>query len=563
MTKPLHELTVAEASENIRLKRLSPVELVEALIARTDSLEPQIHAFITRTNELAMAQARRAEAEVTGNRWRGPLHGIPFAVKDIYDTAGVLTSAHSRLCIDRVPSRDAACVERLRDAGAVLLGKLATHEFAQGGPTFDLPWPPARNPWNTECFTGGSSSGSGAALAARLAPATLGSDTGGSIRGPASWCGVTGFMPTYGLVSRAGVIPNSFTFDRCGPMARTAEDCALLLQVLAGYDERDPGSVTCKIPDYRAALTEDLKGLRIGVLRHYWEQDQPTTSDVCDAMEGALAVFRQLGATVEEARLRPLTDSFDIKLIIAETEIFAIHLENLQQRPNDFGMDFLQRALPACLFSASDYVRATREHRLAAIDMTRIFDQFDVLVTVAQGPAPRLNDHDPLAFWKKPSRFKPSNVGGGPAVVVCNGFSATGLPIGMEIVGRPFGDAMVLRAAHAFQKSTDWHERSPVLVPGAEAPALIPISIPLEAPETDEKTRMLCDLMAERAGLCLDERQRFMIYRAAPYALEMADRLKSKHGFDDAPANVFQHHDAKRASKRSAGYGCNTRTRGR
>lgn len=540
-TKPLHELSVAEASENIRLRRISPVELVDALVRRADTFEPQINAFITRTSELALRQARQAESEVSKGRWRGPLHGIPFAVKDIYDTAGILTSGHSRVCMDRVPASDAACVENLYGAGAVLLGKLATHEFAQGGPTFDLPWPPARNPWDPARFTGGSSSGSAAALAAGFAPATLGSDTGGSIRGPASWCGVTGFVPTYGLVSRAGVIPNSFTFDRCGPMARTAEDCALLMQVLAGYDPRDPGSQRCSIPDYRAALAGHLKGIRVGVLRHHWEEDQRTTDEVAAAMEDALAVFRELGASVSEARWRPLVESIDIKLIIAETEIFAIHLKELQRRPGDFGMDFLQRALPACLFTATDYVRASREHRRAARDMTRVFEDFDVLVTVGQGPAPKLNEHDPLAFWHKPSRFKPANVAGAPAAAVCNGFSADGLPIGMEIIGRPFDDATVLRAAHAFQQATDWHERKPQLVPGREAPALAKISIPLEAPDTDQKMRALCDVMAERAGLRLSETQRFMIYRAAPFALAMTSRLTSDHGFEDAPANVFQH----------------------
>ena len=218
----LHDLTLAEAAALIRARKLSPVEYTRALLARTDALEPQLNAYITRTSEAALEAARAAEAEIARGNWRGPLHGIPFAVKDIYDTAGVLTSGHSRTCIDRVPAKDATAVAKLRAAGAVLMGKLATHEFAHGGPSFDLPWPPARNPWNTAHFTGGSSSGSGAAIAAGLVPVSLGSDTGGSIRGPAGLCGIAGLKPTYGLVSRAGVLPNSYSYDHCGPMARTA-----------------------------------------------------------------------------------------------------------------------------------------------------------------------------------------------------------------------------------------------------------------------------------------------------------------------------------------------------
>ena len=245
----------------------------------------------------------------------------------------------------------------------MLLGKLSTHEFAHGGPSFDLPWPPARNPWHLEHFTGGSSSGSGAAVSAGLAPFALGSDTGGSIRGPASHCGLVGLMPTYGLVSRAGVIPNSFTFDHCGPMTWTVEDCAIVLQALAGHDPRDAGSIEAPIPDYRAALSTDVRGLKIGVLRHYWEEDVPAHEDLRRAMNDAIEVFNQLGAKVEDCRARPVRDSVDVKVIIAESEIFSINYGDLVNRPGDFGRDFLGRILPACLFQAPDYVAASREHR--------------------------------------------------------------------------------------------------------------------------------------------------------------------------------------------------------
>src|SRR5690349_4250358 len=300
---------------------------------------------------------------MAAGRSRGPLHGIPFALKDIYDTAGILTSAHSRVFLDRIPTEDATTTAKLYEAGAVLLGKLATHEMAHAGPSFDLPWPPARNPWNLERFTGGSSTGSGAAVAAGMVPVALGSDTGGSIRGPASHCGVVGLMPTFGLVSRAGVITNSYTFDHCGPLARTVEDCALVLEALAGYDPRDAGSLSRPIPSYRGALVDDLRGLRIGVLRHHWEADIPASDDLRGAMDAALDVLRGLGAELEECRVRPLAHYFDVKIIIAESEIFSVHQPALLARPQDFGADFRARVLPSLLFTANDYVQATREHR--------------------------------------------------------------------------------------------------------------------------------------------------------------------------------------------------------
>src|SRR5216684_133055 len=296
MGSDLHDLSIGELGGLIGARKLSPVELVEALIQRVEQYDNQTRAFITRTFDLARRQARQAESEIAAGHSCGPLHGIPFALKDIYDTRGILTSAHSRIFIDRIPDDDATATTRLYDAGAVLLGKLATHEMAHAGPSFDLPWPPARNPWHLAHFTGGSSSGSGAAVAAGLVPVALGSDTGGSIRGPASLCGVVGLMPTFGLVSRAGVITNSYTFDHCGPLARTVEDCALVLQALAGYDAKDAGSVRRPIPSYREALGEDLRGVKIGVLRHHWEQDVPASDDVRRAMDAALDVLRRLGA---------------------------------------------------------------------------------------------------------------------------------------------------------------------------------------------------------------------------------------------------------------------------
>src|SRR5271165_6714800 len=273
MADELGFLTIAEAARLIERRQLSPIELTSALIRRTEALDPQLNAYLLVTADRAFDQARLAEQEIMAGRYRGPMHGIPFGLKDVYATAGIRTTGHSRICLDTVPSADATTVRKLYEAGAVLTGKLATHEFAHGGPSFDLPWPPARNPWNRDYFTGGSSSGSGAAVAAGLAMAALGSDTGGSIRNPAALCGLIGMKPTYGLVSRSGVYTNSFSYDTAGPMTWSTEDCAILLNVIAGYDPKDPASSCHEIPDYRSGLHKSVKGIRIGVLRHLYETD--------------------------------------------------------------------------------------------------------------------------------------------------------------------------------------------------------------------------------------------------------------------------------------------------
>src|SRR5215475_425776 len=260
--------TIAEAAARIAKKEISPVELVRDALARIDKAEKHLNAFITLTADAALAEAKRAEAEIMAGKARGPLHGIPHGLKDIYDAEGLPTTGHSKTRLGHVAAKDAVTTAKLRAAGGVLMGKLATHEFAHGGPSFDLPWPPARNPWHLEHFTGGSSSGSGAAVAAGLAPCAMGSDTGGSIRGPASFCGIAGLVPSSGLVSRTGVIPNSFTFDHVGPMAWSVEDCAIMLQAIAGYDPGDGGSVRVKIPNYCAVLGRGgVKGMTVAVLR--------------------------------------------------------------------------------------------------------------------------------------------------------------------------------------------------------------------------------------------------------------------------------------------------------
>jgi aspartyl-tRNA(Asn)/glutamyl-tRNA(Gln) amidotransferase subunit A len=543
-TSPLTELgfmTIGEAARRIERKELSPVELTEALIRRTEALDPQINAFLLPTFDRALDEARAAEREIAAGRYRGPMHGIPFALKDIYATSGIRTTGHSRTCIDTVPNFDAATVAKLYEAGAVLMGKLATHEFAHGGPSFDLPWPPARNPWNREHFTGGSSSGSGAAVAAGFAPAALGSDTGGSIRGPAALCGIVGLKPTYGLVSRYGVYTNSFSFDHAGPMTWTVEDCAVLLQAIAGHDPKDPASAAGQIADYRAALTGDIKGMRVGVVRHLHEDDCPVTAEVASALEAAFGVLRSLGARLGEVRLRPAQDYYDVKVTIAESELLAVHEQALRTRPGDFGEDFLGRVLPAVLISARDYVQAQRERRRILAEMAPVYADYDALVTAtAGGPAPRLDAWRTIEFWRRPSLTTPFNVTGGPALAQCIGFSNSGLPLSMQIVGRPFADATVLRVAHAYERATQWRARRPRLDPAAPfSAALPPVPKPQDA-DVDAGTRDRAAGACRAAGLTLSERQFAMVCAAAPYVEAMSGRLCRARHWSEEPANIFQ-----------------------
>jgi aspartyl-tRNA(Asn)/glutamyl-tRNA(Gln) amidotransferase subunit A len=536
----LHWLTIADAARQIERRLLSPVELADAVIARVEALDPQLNAFLLPTPEKAREQARIAEREIMAGGYRGPLHGIPFGLKDIYCTAGIRTTSHSRICADYVPTEDATTVTRLYQAGAVLLGKLATHEFAHGGPSFDLAWPPARNPWNRDHFTGGSSSGAGAAVAAGFVPGAMGSDTGGSIRGPAALCGIVGLKPTYGLVSRAGVYANSFTFDHAGPMTWTVEDCAIMLQAIAGHDPKDPASADRDIPDYRAALTGDIRGLRIGILRHLYEEDLTVAPEVHAALEEAYAVFRSLGATLEEVRIRPAADYYAVKITIAESEQYAIHEEELRTRPDEFGADFLGRALPAILYSSSDYVQAQRERRIMLSEMAPVYAKYDVLLTpTAAGPAPRLDAWRTIRFWQNASLTTPFNVTGGPALAQCMGFTAAGLPLSLQIVGCPFDEATVLRVAHAYEKATSWRGRRPVLDPDARFSTALP---PTPTPETvsDPATRDMVVAACHRAGLSLNEDQIAMICAAAPYVTAMTQWLRRERDFREEPANIFQ-----------------------
>ena len=529
--------TIAEAGRLIARKELSPLELTKTLLARIEALEPHLNAFITLTADAALADAKRAETDIAAGRALGPLHGIPYGLKDIYDAEGLPTTGHSRTRIGHVAARDATTTAKLRAAGGVLIGKLATHEFAHGGPSFDLPWPPARNPWNPAHVTGGSSSGSGAAVAAGLVLGALGSDTGGSIRNPAAYCGLVGLKPTYGLVSRHGIFPNSFTFDHAGPLTWTVEDCAIVMQAIAGHDPHDPGSADVAIPDYRAALAGGIKGQRVGVVRHFWEEDLPANDEVRAAMERSLAVLRGLGAVIEYVRLRPLQEYSDVKIAIAESELYAVHEPELRQRPNAFGWDFLGRALAACLFGSVDYVQAQRQRRRILEEMQAVYARYDLLVTAGPyGPAPRFESHRTLAFWQKPNITSPFNVTGGPALVMCNGFSASGLPLSVQLVGRPFDEVGVLRAAAALEAATPWRERRPALEFGkTPATNAVPEETP---PPPDAATRAWVARKVAAVGLTLDERLFAQLCEVAPYIEAMSQRLARDHPVEREPASV-------------------------
>jgi aspartyl-tRNA(Asn)/glutamyl-tRNA(Gln) amidotransferase subunit A len=537
-TTDLHFLTIAEAASLIERRKLSPVALTGAFLDRIAAIDPQLNAYLLVTAEQALDQARVAEAEIMSGNYRGPMHGIPFALKDIYCTNGIRTTSHSRTRADYIPDFDATTVVKLHQAGAVLLGKLATHEFAHGGPSFDLPWPPARNPWNREHLTGGSSSGSGAGVAAGLAMGALGSDTGGSIRNPAALCGLAGLKPTYGLVSRFGVYTNSFSYDHAGPMTWSVEDCAIMLWAIAGHDPKDPASAEQPVPDYRAALTGSIKGLRIGVLRHLFEDDAPIPPAAKTALEAAFDVLRGLGATLEDTRIRPAQVYHDVKITGAESELYAVHEPVLRARLSDFGEDFLGRTLGALLISGADYVQASRWRRALVAEMAPLYTKYDVLVTAGPGPAPRLDSWRTINFWQRASLTTPFNVLGGPALAQCIGFTDDGLPLSMQIVGRPFDDATVLRVAHAYEGATPWRTRRPMLDPNTTvANTLPPVPEPAQ-PEINAARRDEIRATCHRAGLTLNERHFQQLCATAPYIEAMVGRLRRDPEFYEEPAST-------------------------
>ena len=457
-------LTIAELRRLYADRELSPVEVTKALFARIAAYDGRLHSFLRLTEEAALAEAAAAERELAAGQSRGPMHGIPYALKDIVETAGVLTTGHSKLRQDHVPKADAEIVRRLRAGGGIMMGKLATWEFALGGPSWDLPWPPALNPWGPDRLPGGSSSGAGAAVAAGFVPGAIGTDTGGSIRGPAAVCGIAGLKPTYGRVSRRGVFPNTFSMDHCGPLCRSAEDIALFLQAIAGYDMADPASEDVPVPDYRAEMQRGIKGLRLGLVED-WYREGNAHPDLAPAIEAAVEVLRAQGAIVEPVRLSSLRDYTDCKTTISSVELFAIHEHDLRTRPHDFGRILRNRVLPGALIRGEDYLEALRWRTALAQEQARALRQVDAFVTAAAlNVADRADPNQPDRLVSVPSITMPFSVGGLPALAIPCGFSgAEGLPLSLQIAGPPFAEGLVLRIAHAYQQATDWHRRHPNL----------------------------------------------------------------------------------------------------
>jgi aspartyl-tRNA(Asn)/glutamyl-tRNA(Gln) amidotransferase subunit A len=456
--------TIAEAAKQIAAKQLSPVELTRACLDRVKALDDRLHAFVLVTEERALAEARQAEAAIMAGGAKGPLHGIPIGLKDIVDTKGIPTTCGSKILQDNIPDSDAACAEKLAAAGTVLIGKTTTHEFADGGPSFDLPKPPARNPWNPEHFTAGSSSGTGAAIAAGLVLGGIGTDTGGSIRGPAALCGIAGIKPTYGLVSRAGVAPAAFSLDHIGPMAWTAEDCALMLQALAGHDPRDPASADRPVPNYTAALGTGIKGLKIGVIHHFHETDYKVSDATQRGIDGAISTLRELGAEIREVQVSPMQDWQASGSLISMTERAAAYEEWARTRLGDFSERVQRRLMLGALVSGVDYVQAVRRRRELRAELKAAMAELDIVLTAAApGEAPKIDNVPVWDMFDRPSFTIPFNVAGYPAISLCSGHGEGGLPVAVQLVAKPFDEATLFQVADAFEKATPYRNTRPAL----------------------------------------------------------------------------------------------------
>ncbi|MCZ6875565.1 MAG: amidase [bacterium] len=545
MSNDLHYLSIAEASRLIAAKQLSPVELTGAFLERIEAFDYKLHAYLTVTAELAMAQARAAEKDILSNGPRSPMHGIPFALKDIYDTAGIVTTGHSRLTRDRVPEANAACTERLLDAGGILLGKLATHEFATGGPSYDLPWPPANNPWLLDRFPGGSSSGAGAAVAAGLAPAAMGSDTGGSVRLPAAFCGLAGLKPTFGRVSKRGVLPLSWSLDNCGPLAWTVVDCAIMLQVIAGYDRLDPSSANWPVPDYRAGIEDGISGVRIGLVRHFYERDASADPSMVDAMHAAVQVLQDLGAEVVDVELPSLEQFQACNRIITMSEAFAVHAHSLANRPEDYGVVTRYRVLPGAMISAAEYLAALRQQRACTEQTLAVLNTVDVLLTATiYGPAPVQAAMRAEANFARPSLTNPFNLTQLPAISICNGYAEQGLPLAMQIAGRRFDEATCFKVARAYEKATPWRQRRPEFI---EPQSDTEVVDPRASSSALSKDTVRCTdyaAISRRLELSLDDAQLRDLVEAMPHVEAMLDRLRRDRPYTEEPSLIFRAADA-------------------
>ena len=463
--------TVARLASLIERREVSPVALVEAYLERIDRLNNRVHAYITVCGESALAEARAAEEEIDSGRYRGPLHGIPIGLKDQFYTKGVRTTGGSAIHADLVPEEDATIVARLKGAGAIILGKQNMAEFAMGG-TRKHPYGNPRNPWDLERIPGHSSSGSGVAVAASMCAAAIGEDTGGSGRFPAATCGISAIRPTYGRVSRHGTFPVSWSMDCASPMARTAEDCALLLEAIAGRDPRDSTSSAVPVPRYASALRSDIGDLRVGVAK---ELEPPTSADagVRAAFAEGVRVFEGLAGSVEEVSIPLIGLAAPIFVAICDTDGAHVHFDSIRERPHDYDSATRARLMAASLVSAGLYNVAQRARGLLRGQMMAALERVDVLVSpMSFGPTPTLagegavfkSKEDVIARQFGSRSFTtPQSLAGLPVLTVPCGFNSVGTPVGLQISGRPFDEQTVLDAGFAFQSATDWHERRPEL----------------------------------------------------------------------------------------------------
>jgi aspartyl-tRNA(Asn)/glutamyl-tRNA(Gln) amidotransferase subunit A len=464
--------TLKKASELLRSKKASPVELTRACLKRIEKLNPAVNAFITVTGESALAAAREMETEAQRGRWRGPLHGIPIALKDNIDTAGVRTTGASELFKDRIPTEDAEVVRRLKNAGAVLLGKLNMHEFAYGASSAVSYFGPVHNPWALDRISGGSSGGSAASIAAGLCFGTLGTDTGGSIRIPSSHCGVAGLMPTYGRVSNRGVIPMAWTLDHVGPICKTVEDAALMLGIVAGYDELDPAAVNVPVPGYTRALKTPVSKLRLGLPRAgFFDGLDP---EYAKAVDAAIEVLRKLTASITDVQLPTAVAA----QLIWGPETYAYHAKWLTESPEKYQAATRAQMIRSNEIKPDVYAEARRQVDWARREIKKTFTAVDLLITPTMKgpPATIAASQNPPAPPPAANGVAPRNLGGGnsnspgafdvyglPAITVPCGFTNSGLPIGLQISGAPFAETAMLALAHAYEQATEWHTRRPAL----------------------------------------------------------------------------------------------------
>ena len=453
----MNNLSIAAMGAAWRAGSVTSVALTQEALSRIHAKDGDLNAFVLLTEDRALADATRADAELKAGTDRGPFHGIPHALKDIYDTAGIRTTCHSKLRLDNIPAADSVVAARFAAGGAVLLGKLATHEFALGGPSFDLPFPPARNPWNPEHVTGGSSSGSATAIASGMVRMAMGSDTGGSIRGPAAWCGLVGIKPTYGRVSRRGVFPLAWSLDHCGPLSRSVEDSVLTLQLLAGHDPLDAASVDAPVPDYSAGLNKGVAGLKIGVPRNFFMSASALTHDVLAGLERTVAQLRGAGAIVEDVALPDYALFGAAGRVIMMAEAYAIHEENMKTRLLDYGEITANRFVLGATVTAADYLAALRVRREVTDAVNDSLRRYDALLCLsALNTAPRFDAPVDALSSGAPMQTIPFNVTGHPAISVPVGLGSDGLPTGIQIVGRAFDEATVFRIARAVEVLSGW-----------------------------------------------------------------------------------------------------------